>query len=110
MPMNAGRPEGSRMVPPENLRTGGGTETSGEVVMAGMPRRMVPPDALQVSGGPAGAQEENIPADRMGEARMVPAKFLNAPIVGNPNNKVLSSRPDESSDRDTEVEGTIAAF
>lgn len=84
MPMNMGRPGQVHMVPSENLRSGGGTDTSGEIVMAGMPRRMVPPDALHVSGGPAGAQDERIPAERMGEARMVPPKFLNAPIVGNP--------------------------
>ena len=84
MPKDMGKPAGMMMVPQENLQTGGGTQTSGQVVAGGIVTRMAPTEALQVSGGPAGAQEERVPAEKMGEARMVPQEFLAAPIVGNP--------------------------
>jgi len=84
MPKDMGKPAGLMMVPQEHLQAGGGAQTSGQVVAGGVPTRMVPPEALQVSGGPEGAQEERVPAETMGEARMVPQKFLAAPIVGNP--------------------------
>jgi len=99
MPMNMGKPGRPNFVSPKQLRTGGGMNTSGEVVMPAMPRRFVSPGNLQAGGGlclqcqetgePCPGCEERV-AD-MSKPKFIDPRFLNTPIVGNPT--TMGERP-----------------
>lgn len=65
MPEHVGKLGRHQFVAPQNLQAGGETNTSGEVVMLGMPRRFVAPSHLQAGGG-----LRPVPRDRGGLPRV----------------------------------------
>lgn len=87
-----GLPGRPKFVPAENLQSGGGTRTSGEVVLLGLLRRFVAPAHLQSGGGLCVRCKETgelcpaceTKARTASKPIFVDQKFLNAPIIGNP--------------------------